>query len=453
VPSRRGFFAGGRLSDTVPPGPTTRTDDDRDPADLASRTFELRTTWRSVLPDDPPTDALVRRRVDFDADPTARTTNQFERTTVDGSPASLAANDGAASVANHSDAHCRERYLPTGRAPEPHFATLLRVSEWSGAARPSLGVRTDTGAVSIGVDGGTRAIGADATFGDVDALFRQEAPEPPFDLLVTWLGARAVVHTRSAGGHWTCHGRVEWDGEPYADWKRRPWRPWWGYDLDSGASLSVDRFWLLGTAGFGVRDPTLVTRRDGTPLMDGRHVYLACSAGAPGFGYSYQTVLRLHVDTFEIELAGLLFADTGGGSCYPDNAAHVVYDDRTDEFVVAFSGFGTKHLGPDDEVAVYVGRTGRDVRHGTHVVDAEPANLPTRSQAWDAYLVFDEAADAWRCAHTYDGAGAIAVSETTDESLTGGWEPLHVYDGANEGTKLVAVDGEYRGTYTDYRAS
>jgi hypothetical protein len=337
----------------------------------------------------------------------------------------------------------------TGRAPEPHFAALLRVTDASGAARPSVGLRTDDGDVSIGVDGEASRIVADGTVGGLDATLRREAPEPPFDLLVTWLGATAVVHTRPAGGGWTCHGRAVWRGDPYADWTAAPWRPWWGYDLDPGASLSLGRFSLLGTAGFGVRDPTLVTRRDGTPLRDGRRVYLACSAGAPGYGYSYQAVLGLHVDTFEVELTGLLFADTGEGSCYPDNAAHVVYDDRSDEFVVAFSGFGTKHLGPDEDVAVYVGRTGRDVRHGTHVVDAEPANLPTRSQAWDAYLVFDEAADAWRCAHTYDGAVAIAVSETTDESLTGGWEPLHVYEGANEGTKLVAVDGEYRCTYTD----
>jgi len=425
----------------------------REAADIADLTFELQTTWRSVLPRDPPDNALVHRRVEFNSDPTVSTANQFDRTTASGTAASVGVSSGAATLTNSGAERAADHFAFTGRPPEPHFSTLLRITEQSGGGRPALGLQTPNGGVAVTLASETETGTTGAVEGENEAPLWTfaGAPEAPYDVLVTWLGTVGIVLTRPVSEQWTCHGRFAWDGDPYADWENSTARPWWGCDLPTNASVSVKEVSLLSTAGFGVRDPALVTRRDGRPLQRGRHVYLACTAGAPGYGYSYQCVFRLHVDTFDVELTGVLFADTQGGSRYPDNAAHAVYDDLTDEFVVMFSGFGTKHLGPDDEVATYVGRSDRNLLDGVHAVAVEQAHLPTRSQVWDPFVVYDESAGAWRCTHTYDGAGAVAVSETTDESLTDGWELCRVFEDANEGTKFVPVADGYCCTYTDQR--
>jgi len=152
----------------------------------------------------------------------------------------------------------------------------------------------------------------------------------------------------------------------------------------------------------GVRDPHVVTWKDGTPYIKNNKLYLTLTnAGLDFFATGHYGVYTLDLSNFAspralTEVAKLFFrrtentgSDAGGVKVFGDHAGHIVYDGRTDEFLIGVSTWGDFTY---NGVEIRYTRTSKNVLRGVHVLETKKLRLPTYLNTdtrgtWDPHFV------------------------------------------------------------------
>jgi hypothetical protein len=142
-----------------------------------------------------------------------------------------------------------------------------------------------------------------------------------------------------------------------------------------------------GTSGpAGVRDPQVVRRPDGSPLVRNGKLYLTMtSAGLGFFQQAHWGVWTLDLaNPADLVQVGALFSRRDG-LVLGDHAGQVVHDEDTGQSIVLVSSWGDHDMRRGVHVRHVV--TTADVLHGVHLLTTERLELPTSASAWDPSLV------------------------------------------------------------------
>ncbi|MCD4534024.1 hypothetical protein LRP67_08025 [Nocardioides sp. cx-169] len=178
---------------------------------------------------------------------------------------------------------------------------------------------------------------------------------------------------------------------------RRPaalaqWRNGFGVRAPSG-TVVLDGV----TAGYfgqlGLRDPHLVTRADGTPyLKDGKAYLTFTQAGLGFFETAHWGVWTMDVRTFELkQVANLFFQRDGERTVLGDHAGHIVFDDRSERWIIANSTWGD-FTGESVQVNYVTLPERRSPLRGVHVLRTRRLPLPVAQLPsaavgqWDPHL-------------------------------------------------------------------
>ena len=148
----------------------------------------------------------------------------------------------------------------------------------------------------------------------------------------------------------------------------------------------------------GVRDPHVVTWKDGTPYIKNNKLYLTLTnAGLDFFATAHWGVYTIDLSNYTspraLEEVGKIFfrreaRSDGQVKVFGDHAGHIVYDGGADEFLIGVSTWGDfTYTG----VEVFYTRTSKNVLRGVHVLEAQELDLPTVSPTdtgtWDPHFV------------------------------------------------------------------
>jgi hypothetical protein len=198
----------------------------------------------------------------------------------------------------------------------------------------------------------------------------------------------------------------------------------------------------------GVRDPQVVRRPDGTPVVrDGKLYLTVTSAGLGFFQQAHWTVWTLDLsDPGRFEQVGALFS-ARDGLVLGDHAGHLVVDEEAGRTIVLVSTWGDHDL--QRGVHVRHATTTEDVLHGVHVLATERLALPTTASAWDPslarvdgrWLVAFVECTAFEPRYTFHPALAVARGGDYDQQLA-----VVGVDAAREqteGTLIQRVDGDW----------
>lgn len=134
----------------------------------------------------------------------------------------------------------------------------------------------------------------------------------------------------------------------------------------------------------GVRDPHLVQHAGGEPYVRDGLLYLTLTCAGLGF------FPQAHWGVFTLDLAGLRRLEQVAqlytlrdGRILGDHAGQLVLDDATGNWEVAVSSWGDFS---GSGVHVRHTNTGADILSGTHVMETEELDLPSRLSTWDPAL-------------------------------------------------------------------
>ncbi|WP_347057830.1 hypothetical protein ABC795_14165 [Blastococcus sp. HT6-30] len=212
--------------------------------------------------------------------------------------------------------------------------------------------------------------------------------------------------------------------------------------VEGGAVVSRVRAGYSGAVG--LRDPQVVRRPDGSPVIRDGHLFLtATNAGLGFFQQGHWAVWALdvadpsarpvHVATLFSERDGLLLGDHAGA---------LLLDEEADRWLVLVSSWGD-HT-PERGVHVrHATVRGKDLLDGVHVLRTERLGLPTTASAWDPsparvrgrwYLAFTECTSFGPPRYVFHPA----LATTTGADPTAGLERVGADDGLEqaEGTLL-----------------
>jgi hypothetical protein len=148
----------------------------------------------------------------------------------------------------------------------------------------------------------------------------------------------------------------------------------------------------------GVRDPHVVTWKDGTPYIKDDKLYLTLTnAGLDFFATAHWGVYTIDLSNYTspraLEEVGKIFfkredEDDQREKVFGDHAGHIVYDGGTDRFLVGVSTWGDFDY---DGVEIRYTWTSNNVLHGVHVLETQKLDLPTVSPTdtgtWDPHFV------------------------------------------------------------------
>lgn len=191
-----------------------------------------------------------------------------------------------------------------------------------------------------------------------------------------------------------------------------------------GARMVRARAGYSGAVGF--RDPQVVRRPDGSPVIrDGRLFCTATNAGLGFFQQAHWAVWAFdvaHPSARPTQVAAL-FSERDG-LLLGDHAGAVVLDEENDRWLVLVSSWGD-HT-PDGGVHVrHATVRGADLLSGVHVLRTERLRLPTTASAWDPslakvgahwYLAFTECTSFGPPRYAFHPA----LAATSDAELTSG---------------------------------
>ena len=158
----------------------------------------------------------------------------------------------------------------------------------------------------------------------------------------------------------------------------------------TGVTASGVRAGLFGMTG--LRDPHLVQHADGSPYeRDGRRFLTWTCAGLGFFQQAHWTVWSFDpASPRDMRLESQLFSRRDG-LVLGDHAGHLVR--HRDHWLVATSSWGDYAPG---HIHVRHGESSADLLSGVHVIDTEPAQLPTAHCTWDPSLLLHDG--TWRVA-------------------------------------------------------
>lgn len=423
--------------------------------------FELQTVWRDVMPYEEPFAAdncfcYYRSRMYgelFDS-----STNHFSTDSNSDSELYRSTSDGVLTVENTTAAEQIERLGIHRSPPGPHFSILTDISAWSGrtgASSPGIGLikdENDYASIELSPQTGRILSRRRVEGSTIVDDFGSVSVTPPISLLAMFAGSVVYCFVRERDTGWSFVGKTTFKNIDLYDTKEREsWELALQFRLGNEGSVSCTDLAVLQTPQIGVRDPTVVTYRDGAPFVRDGYAYFLCTCGLES-ETSYQGIFRIDLSTYDVEFTAALYSESTEGYAYPDLAGHALYDDQRDEFCVFFSGYGTRDHGGDSKAYTYVTRTGVDILHGTHVLPTDRAQLPGPGGHRDPFVIYDDSAGAWRCFHEYNGVDEVAVSETRDDSFRTDWSVVASRastDSNMEGCKITHVNGEYKLVYKD----
>ena len=225
------------------------------------------------------------------------------------------------------------------------------------------------------------------------------------------------------------------------------------HDEDLLASRTVETPVGATTGAFGqlgLRDVRLVSHADGSPLRDGRALWLSATSAGPGhFDSGHTSIWRLDPATCELDhSADLWFRRPDRPGVFGDHATHVVRDDE--RWLVATSTWGDFRLPTTragrrtrSTLRTTLATTQVDLLRGTHVLDTVELPLPTDGLGsiaiWDPHLVRHDY--RWHVGFVsarrfFDFHPALAVGESLDSLALAGAAPERT---ATEGTTLVPL--------------
>ncbi|MGY2076778.1 hypothetical protein [Blastococcus sp. SYSU DS0828] len=148
----------------------------------------------------------------------------------------------------------------------------------------------------------------------------------------------------------------------------------------------------------GLRDPQVVRRPDGRPVVRDGQLYLtATNAGLGFFEHAHWGVWTLDLaDPSRLTQVGAVFSERDG-LLLGDHAGAIVWEEESDRYLVFVSSWGD-HT-PERGVHVrHATVTGTDLLRGVHVLRTERLALPTEVSAWDPSLA--RVGDRWYLAFT-----------------------------------------------------
>lgn len=148
----------------------------------------------------------------------------------------------------------------------------------------------------------------------------------------------------------------------------------------------------------GVRDPHVVTWKDGTPYIKNNKLYLTLTnAGLDFFATAHWGVYTIDLTNYTspraFEEVGKIFfrrqdEDDQRMKVFGDHAGHIVYDGSTDRFLVGASTWGDFDY---DGVEIRYTWTSKNVLRGVHILETQklnvPTNEPTDTGTWDPHFV------------------------------------------------------------------
>jgi hypothetical protein len=196
----------------------------------------------------------------------------------------------------------------------------------------------------------------------------------------------------------------------------------WGTTSDGPVRVRRVRAGVSGPVG--VRDPQVVRRADGSPLVrDGKLYLTLTSAGLGFFQQAHWGVWTLDLaDPSALVPVGALFSGRDG-LVLGDHAGQIVHDEATGRSIVLVSSWGDHDVSRGVHIRHLV--TSEDVLHGVHVLPTERLDLPTAASAWDPslarvdgrwHLAFVECT-AFVPRYTFHPALAVAEGPRYDRNL------------------------------------
>ncbi|WP_433634406.1 hypothetical protein [Halomicrococcus sp. NG-SE-24] len=460
---------------------------------LEKITWEMDRTWRDVLPKEfglEETPAVPLYRWSMAAQPFRSAEegagNMIEKHQLKRTGVEQTIEAGTMTVSKSSGNFGAMGYEPRCHPVAPFFSGMLRVEESSGTPGTQ-GSVSNAGIGLIQDDNNYLWIGSNVADNQLQ-LFEKltdetgtthtnteafdtdySLPSAPFDLYVIFQGDHISCLAREGNGEkdWKYYGdaRIGYAGttQPVYDFFDRPtwesFNPYVHTACSGGESVTLSDFELFHSYQIGVRGPVPVTHKNGAPLIKDEKLYCALTPGAVNHR-GYQTIATIDLETFQIEMEAVLFAEAKTDYISNYVASHVIYDDMNDKFTIMWSGFGN---GPNDPKQddgfqrIWVTHTEENILNGTHYLEAIDSNLPRSNTVGnggyhDFNGIYDENAEKWRAVYNSGGIDEVSIAETTDESLTSGWTVLDSYrDSTNqiEGGRIVKVNGEYEVLYAD----
>lgn len=271
----------------------------------------------------------------------------------------------------------------------------------------------------------------------------------PFSLMMTLVSNSLVLWYKPNNGTWT-KGPV-YDASTYIDMRAQDltvWRGGWGKFVDGSATkgtswnfsnLKIGRFGHLG-----MRDQTLVTTEDGTPVISNSNVAFTATCTDCN-GAAYMGAFTYNLTTKALTQTSVVFVDRSGKR-YNDNASHIVVaSDGGYHFLITTWGNAG---GPASGIQIlYKKETVLNLLSGAHAVSgmSQPAlaGIPANGGGYDPYLV--KSGNTWYLAWTAGpnvSQGFYPVLNSSTDlntwTLVGALTTVKPY----EGTKIIKVAGE-----------
>lgn len=429
---------------------------------IENLTWSNKNRWHETLPQRQHERNLIElHTTNFYGELFGSQTNYFQIDVLTGSSVTRTISDGELTFDN-STGSTSEEHAKAFFPPGPHFAVLCRIESqstgMSGGANAGLTLAKDVdNRISVISNEGSTQVDVVTEFAGSfsSTVVKNSLPSRPFDLYAIFAGNEVHVLTRELNAGWSYEGQASWSSiDLYDQATLNDWQLGITHRLGDGNNVVISDFAVYQTAQSGVRDPTIVTYRDGAPMIEDGKLYFTATIGMSGSESSYQGVFCVDVSSYEVEFTGALYSESVSGKSFNDHAGHLMYDENRDKWFIFFSGWGTMDNGPDSDLYSYVGESDNDLRFGVHTVETNRMNLPDGGTGirYDPVVIYDGSKAAWRCIHNGDG---ITVSETADDSFTGGWSQLFNRQAAGiiEGGKITKIDGEYVTAYGDTNAS
>ena len=213
-------------------------------------------------------------------------------------------------------------------------------------------------------------------------------------------------------------------------------------ELPSSGSIMLTCARSLLTCGTGQADPQIVQTRDGSPLIrDGRLYVCMTTRGFERIFDSYQGVYSIDLASYEPRLEGALFFGKNDGLMYGFHATKMVYDDKTERFLV----MTTTH---EDTHTLAWCETSADLLHGIHYLECTELDFPhnyTRGHGYnteDPDFFYDSKARRWRLAYCALKDGSYVTYLCESRKWNGAYRQIACSEkNNNTGIRITAVGG------------
>ena len=262
---------------------------------------------------------------------------------------------------------------------------------------------------------------------------------PPFTLALSIVGNWATIYSYAAST-WTKVASYDFSG--LINFKTQDHSLWYGCfgNVNPGADTNVtqwDNFKIGRFGGVGIRDISVLTTEDGTPLVSGSVATVTATlAGASG------GIQESSMGVFEIDLEKKEFTQTAvilfdrSGAVQPDHAGQIMVSNNGDQRVLV-SSWGDFPSPPS--IYYKFVAVGTDLTTGSHVI-ASPTELnltelPPGGGRYDPSLAKVDST-TWKIAYTATPVAANGFYPVIDESTD-----LNVWSNVGKDTTATRYEG------------